>query len=193
MQVHHYKWVDSLREAVRKKGGFEGEIDPRECAFGKWYYSYQMPYPELKPLFEALDAPHKKFHQSGGLVLKALQQGNFAEADRLSLHTRQVLLPELMQIYDPFMKGIGDLHAQYKIESEKSVRRQGIISKSIVGLALISVIMLAFILTRGIVRPLRRVTETAHKIADGEIPDIWQKESGTAKPRMKLFNWRAPL
>ena len=112
MQVHHYKWVDSLREAVRKKGRFEGELDPRECAFGKWYYSYQMPYPELKPLFEALDAPHKKFHQSGALVVKALQQGNFAEADRLSLHTRQVLLPELMQIYDPFMQGIGDLYAQ---------------------------------------------------------------------------------
>ena len=77
------------------------------------------------------------------------------------------------------MQGIGDLYAQYKTESEKSVRRQGIISKSIVGLALVSVIMLAFILTRGIVRPLRRVTETAHKIADGEIPDIWQKEAGT--------------
>jgi len=84
-----------------------------------------------------------------------------------------------MQIYDPFMQGIGDLYSKYKIESEKSVRRQGIISKSIVGLALISVIMLAFILTRSIVRPLRRVTETAHKIADGEIPDIWQKETGT--------------
>ena len=179
MQVHHYKWVDSLREAVRKKGKFDGELDPKKCAFGKWYYSYQMPYPELKPLFEALDAPHKKFHQSGGLVIKALQQGNVAEADRLSLHTRQVLLPELMQIYDPFMQGIGDLYSQYKIESEKSVRRQGIISKSIVGLALVSVIMLAFILTRGIVRPLRRVTATANKIADGEIPDIWRKEAGT--------------
>ena len=43
MQVHHYKWVDSLREAVRKKGKFDGEPDPKECAFGKWYYSYQMP------------------------------------------------------------------------------------------------------------------------------------------------------
>jgi methyl-accepting chemotaxis protein len=182
MQVHHYKWVDSLREAVRKKGKFEGELDPRECAFGKWYYSYQMPYPELKPLFEALDDPHKKFHQSGVLVIKALQQGNIAEAERLSLHTRRVLLPELMQIYDPFMQGIGDLYAQYKIESEKSVRRQGIISKSIIGLALISVIMLAFILTRGIVRPLRRVTATANKIADGEIPDIWRKEAGTESP-----------
>ena len=105
MQVDHYKWVDSLREAVRKKGKFEGELDPKQCVFGKWYYSYQMPYPELKPLFEALDAPHKKFHQSGGLVIKALQQGNVAEADRLSLHTRQVLLPELMQIYDPFHAG----------------------------------------------------------------------------------------
>ena len=47
------------------------------------------------------------------------------------------------------------------------------------GLALVFVIMLGVILTRSIVKPLRRVTETAHKIADGEIPDIWQKETGT--------------
>jgi methyl-accepting chemotaxis protein len=138
-----------------------------------------MPYPELQALFDALDAPHKKFHESGAMVVKALQQGNYAEAERLSLRTRQVLLPELMQVYDPFMQSIGELYSQYKIQSEQSVRRQGIFSKGIMVLALVSVIVLGVILTRGIVKPLRRVTETAHKIADGEIPDIWQKEAGT--------------
>jgi methyl-accepting chemotaxis protein len=179
MQVHHYRWVDSLREAVRDKGKFDGAINPAECPFGKWYYSYHMPYPELKSLFDALDAPHRKFHESGAMVVKALQQGNYAEAERLSLRTRRVMLPELMQVYEPFLQSIGDLYSQYKIQSEQSVQRQGIFSKAIMALALISVIMLGVILTRGIVKPLRRVTETAHKIADGEIPDIWQKEAGT--------------
>ncbi|HMK48994.1 MAG TPA: methyl-accepting chemotaxis protein [Thermodesulfovibrionales bacterium] len=178
MQVNHYRWVDSLREAVRAKGKFEGAINPAECPFGKWYYSYHMPYPELKPLFDALDAPHKKFHESGAMVVKALQQGNYAEADRLSLHTRRVALPELMSVYEPFMQNIGDLYSQYKVQSEQSVRKQGIISKVIMLLALVSVTILGVILTRSIVKPLHRVTETALKIADGEIPDIWQKEAG---------------
>ena len=40
------------------------------------------------------------------------------EAERLSLRTRQVLLPELMHVYDPFMQSIGDLYSQYKIQSD---------------------------------------------------------------------------
>jgi len=172
MQVIHHRWVDALREAVRKKGEFEGELDPKKCGFGKWYYSYKLPYPELEGLFKALEEPHKRLHQSGASVVKAIEQGNFTEADGVSLHTRQVLFPELMKVYDPFIKGIGDVYDKYKLESGKSVQRQRIISGGIVVLSLISVITLAILLTRGIVKPLRRITDIAQKIAEGDIPDI---------------------
>ncbi len=178
MQVAHYIWVDSIREAVRKKTKFEGTLDPKECAFGKWYYSYQMPYQELKPLFNALEEPHRKFHQSGAMVVKAIQQGNYAEAERLSLYIRRTILPELMNVYEPFMKGIGDLYGKYKSDSEKTVKRQAIVSKGIMAVSLVSVIVLAIALTKAMVRPLKRVTETANKIADGQIPEIWQKDEG---------------
>jgi len=172
MQIVHYKWVDNLREAVRKKGKFEGELDPTNCIFGKWYYSYQLPYPELEKLFKSLEEPHKKLHQSGEAVIRAIGQGNIPEAERISLHTRQVLLPELMKVYDPFMQGIGEVYDKYKDGCEKSVQRQKLISQGIIGLSLISVVILAISLTRGIVKPLRRVTDTANKIAEGDIPDF---------------------
>jgi len=172
MQIVHYRWVDNLREAVRKKGKFEGELDPTNCIFGKWYYSYQLPYPELEKLFKSLEEPHKKLHQSGEAVIRAIRQGNIPEAERISLHTRQVLLPELMKVYDPFMQGIGEVYEKYKDGCEKSVRRQKLISQGIIGLSLISVVVLAIFLTRGIVKPLRRITDTANKIAEGDIPDF---------------------
>lgn len=172
MQMSHYRWVDNLREAVRRKGKFEGELDPTNCVFGKWYYSYQLPYPELEKLFKSFEEPHKKMHQSGETVVRAIGQGNIPEADRVSLHTRQVLLPELMEVYDPFMQGIGDVYLQQKAETEKSVQTQKNTSKAIIILSLISVVILAVLLTRGIVRPLKRVTDTANKIAEGDIPDF---------------------
>ena len=52
MQVVHYHWVDNLREAARKHSRFEGETDPTQCVFGKWYYSYKLPYPELEGLYK---------------------------------------------------------------------------------------------------------------------------------------------
>lgn len=175
-QMSHYRWVDNLREAVRRKGKFEGELDPINCVFGKWYYSYKLPYPELEKLFKALEEPHKKLHQSGEAVIRAIGQGNIPEADRLSLHTRQVLLPELMKVYDPFMQGIGEVYKKYKDEGEKSIQRQKLISQSIIGLSLISVVILAIFLTRGIVKPLRRVTDTANRIAEGDIPELTTAE-----------------
>jgi methyl-accepting chemotaxis protein len=174
LQVIHYNWVDHLREASRKHGKFEGELDPAKCLFGQWYYSYKMPYPELQELFNSLDEPHKKLHQEGASVVRLTEQGNYTEAERLSLKVRQETLPELMHIYEPFLNGIGDVYAKYKAESEKSVQRQKGVSKGIIGISLVIVVILAVIQTRGIVNPLRRVTETANRIAEGDIPDIKQ-------------------
>jgi len=177
MQVNHYKWVDALREAARKREHFEGELDPTKCYFGKWYYSYQQPYPELENLFKSLDEPHKTLHESGRLVTQAIQRGDYTEAERLSLHIRQVVLPELMGIYDPFISGIGEVYAKYKHEAEQSVKRQGILSKGIIFFSLITVIMLALYLTGDIAKPLRKVTDIARKIAEGDIPEVMQKRS----------------
>jgi methyl-accepting chemotaxis protein len=188
MQVVHYKWVDNLRDAARKKGKFEGELDPAECAFGKWYYSYQLPYPELESLFKSLEEPHRRLHQSGIPVMRAVEQGNMEEAEMLSLQTRQHALPELMKVYDPFMHGIGGVYEKYKSESEQSVKKQNVVSKTIIGLSLISVVVLAVLLTRGIVNPLKRVTDTANKIAEGELPDITRLEiKGGSKNEISLM------
>ncbi|MEW6052708.1 MAG: methyl-accepting chemotaxis protein [Nitrospirota bacterium] len=172
MEVVHYRWVDNLREVVRSKGKFEGALDPKKCIFGTWYYSYNVPYPELQELFRALEEPHKKLHEAGEAVIKALEQGNTAEAERLSLRVRQSFLPELMKVYEPFLQGIGTLYAENKIRTEKSVKRQTVVSRSIIVISLISVVFLAVVLTGSIANPLKKVTDTANRIAEGDIPEI---------------------
>jgi methyl-accepting chemotaxis protein len=190
MQLIHYRWIIDLREAVREKERFSGELDPKKCIFGEWYYSYTLPYPELKELFDALETPHERLHQSGIAVLKAMEKGDYRDAERLSLQTRQVFLPELMKAYDPFMDGIGDVYEKYKLESEMSVKKQRIISGSIVIFSLISVAILAIFLTRGTVNPLKGVTDIAHKIAEGQIPDVSQRriKAGSRNEITKMEN-----
>lgn len=172
MQVVHYHWVDELREAARRGDKFEGELDPAKCEFGKWYYTYKLDYPELADIHKELEEPHKKLHQAALPVIRALQQGDRAGAERLSLRVRQDNLPELMKVYEPFMTGIGSVYDNRKEEVEKTVEKQKITSQVIILLSLISVIFLAAFLTRDIVRPLRRVTETANRIAEGDIPEM---------------------
>jgi methyl-accepting chemotaxis protein len=176
LQMIHYRWVDELREAVRTRQQFTGELDPEKCLFGQWYYSFAVPNAEMEELYKALEEPHKKLHEAGAAVQRAMNQGNFGEAERLSLRVRQSLLPELMNIYDPFMAGIGTLYESYKLQSITSVKRQNITSKTILILSVLAVIAAGIVLTRGIVNPLQRVTETAHKIADGEFPEVSVEE-----------------
>jgi methyl-accepting chemotaxis protein len=181
MQVVHYEWVDALRETARKGVKFEGVLDPKECIFGKWYYSYKLPYPELEESFKALEEPHRRLHESGESVMRAVKKGNMAEAERLSLQTREIFLPALMKVYNPFLEGIGAVYDRYKLESDRNIARQKLVSKGIIGISLVFVVVLAVVLTRGIVRPLKRVTDTAHKIAEGGIPDVSEieiRESG---------------
>ena len=177
LQMIHYRWVDQLREAVRKRQKFTGELDPEKCLFGEWYYSFVVPNAELEQLYRALEEPHKKLHEAGAAVQRAINQGNFGEAERLSLRVRQSFLPELMKIYDPFMEGIGELYKTYKLQSMTSVQRQNVTSKTILILSVLAVIAAGIVLTRGIVNPLHRVTETAHKIAEGEFPDVLEDET----------------
>jgi methyl-accepting chemotaxis protein len=181
MQVVHYEWVDALRETARKGVKFEGVLDPKECIFGKWYYSYKLPYPELEESFKALEEPHRRLHESGESVMRAVKKGNMAEAEGLSLQTREIFLPALMKVYNPFLEGIGAVYDRYKLESDRNIARQKLVSKGIIGISLVFVVVLAVVLTRGIVRPLKRVTDTAHKIAEGGIPDVSEieiRESG---------------
>ena len=177
LQMIHYRWVDELREAVRIRQKFTGELDPEKCLFGQWYYSFVVPDTELDQLYRSLEEPHKKLHEAGAAVQRAINQGNFGEAERLSLQVRQSFLPELMTIYDPFMAGIGQLYETYKLQSVTTVKRQNVTSKTILILSVLAVIAAGIILTRGIVTPLQRVTETAHKIAEGEFPDVSEGET----------------
>ncbi len=81
-------------------------------------------------------------------MLEAMERGDYKEAERLSLQTRKELLPDLMGIYDPFLGGIGKVYERYKLESERSVKKQGIISSSILFLSLISVLILGYVLRK---------------------------------------------
>ncbi|MBU8893110.1 MAG: CZB domain-containing protein [Bacteroidales bacterium] len=69
--VQHLQWASELNKLLTDKNVTElsVETDPTKCAFGKWYYSDERKHaeemtPELKPLFAAIEEPHKHLHVS---------------------------------------------------------------------------------------------------------------------------------
>ena len=65
-------------QSLTVRSAFDKALDPRECAFGKWYYAYiesdefKSEAPEMARLIRALDEPHRHLHEGGARVVGKL-------------------------------------------------------------------------------------------------------------------------
>jgi methyl-accepting chemotaxis protein len=70
-EVDHLVWVNDLNKLLTDENVHEllVETDPRECAFGRWYYSdarvrAEALVPEIKPILARIEGPHAELHES---------------------------------------------------------------------------------------------------------------------------------
>lgn len=81
--LDHVVWAENVAIALTNDSVTELEVqlDPTQCAFGKWYYSdarkkTELEVPELAPLFAQLEDPHTKLHRSAAQMNKLLVKSN---------------------------------------------------------------------------------------------------------------------
>lgn len=76
------------------------QLDSSKCGFGHFYYSVR-PDPRILPIWEALEMKHKKFHKYGTMVISALKNDSYSEAERIYREAAQYskeLIADLEQI-----------------------------------------------------------------------------------------------
>ncbi len=88
-EVDHLNWANEVNALLTDANvnALNVQVDPKKCAFGKWYYSdarlqAEALVPQLKPLFEQIEEPHNHLHQSavkiGDIYERVdLEMGNF--------------------------------------------------------------------------------------------------------------------
>ncbi len=79
--VDHLLWSNQLAKLLTDENTTELNVqtDPHKCAFGQWYYgegriSAESLAPELKPLFNKYEEPHKHLHESAIRIKDAYKQ-----------------------------------------------------------------------------------------------------------------------
>lgn len=77
-KADHVRWLEELRHSVEEDREFTLQLNPRLCAFGRWYYSYTPPVDWVKSTLREFEAPHNAIHQLGSVV-KVLQSENRKE------------------------------------------------------------------------------------------------------------------
>lgn len=60
----HLNWVNTLKKSVEEHEPFTLATDPHQCAFGKWYDSYQTDNLALSHHLKKLETPHRLLHET---------------------------------------------------------------------------------------------------------------------------------
>jgi methyl-accepting chemotaxis protein len=78
--IDHLKWIKQLSSSLLAGADFTGGLDPKKCAFGKWYYNYKPDSKEFAALLKKLETPHEKLHQSAQKIVSHMSSGDSEQA-----------------------------------------------------------------------------------------------------------------
>lgn len=76
----HHTWLGNLKKMVDERSVKPLQLDSSKCGFGHFYYAITPSIPEILPIWKELGAKHKRFHQYGQSVVKALQNEDYNRA-----------------------------------------------------------------------------------------------------------------
>lgn len=79
----HHTWLGNLGKMVSERKVIPLQLNSSKCGFGHFYYSMTPKIPEVLPIWDALGAKHKRFHQFGASVIHAINGGNYSEAEEI--------------------------------------------------------------------------------------------------------------
>lgn len=96
----HIDWMGSLEDAIRTNTPFTKARNPRDCAFGKWYYAYQAKDRNLDRLMGQFERPHAQIHMLADRLLDLAATGEASEALRQLEAARNTTLGDLLKLFD---------------------------------------------------------------------------------------------
>lgn len=100
----HRHWLNELESSLAEGREFGLARDPRQCAFGKWYYAYDPRSGMARCL--AMDAvlikfqdPHNRIHAVADQALDLAAQGDLDGARAVVARTRDTTLSEMVKLF----------------------------------------------------------------------------------------------
>lgn len=85
----HKLWLVNLKNIVTGRTILPLQLDDSKCGFGHFYYSITPQYPEITDLWNNLGAKHKKFHNYGSDIIRALFAEDYSGAERMYQEAEQ--------------------------------------------------------------------------------------------------------
>lgn len=184
-EIDHLTWAQKLGRFVSddKIKELDVQLDPAQCAFGKWYYGDGRKHseallPALREPLSAIEEPHRKLHESAAHIKKVKGEGNLKEANDIY---GSATLSSLGKVQEHLKKMVEltkeNIAAKDTMAKESGQTLLAVTVGSI--LAVVVGILLGIFIPRSIVRPVKKGVEFARAVANGDLSmnvDINQKD-----------------
>ncbi len=128
----HQHWVDELLRSVNEDRPFELAKDPRECAFGKWYDTYESDDPILRMQLHFFDKPHRRLHAVADHALALSAEGRHEEAIRMIEAVKQTELSTIEGLFDETLPMFERFAKEILLVCEYEGRKIGVIVDTVV-------------------------------------------------------------
>lgn len=98
----HVNWINTLENCVMNGNEFTLTVDPHQCAFGKWYDSYNPKNTNIMFLstFAKFDVPHKAIHEIGTTTQELIKAGKNDEAIKLIESVRNTEFKQMLNLFE---------------------------------------------------------------------------------------------
>jgi methyl-accepting chemotaxis protein len=104
--IDHLVWIKDLSQSVLTGAPFKGGVDPKACAFGKWYHAYRPSDPKLAQLLKGWEAPHSRLHATARKITQRLNHNDLEGARKIYRYETLPTLDALNSQYEKTMDWI---------------------------------------------------------------------------------------
>lgn len=182
-EVAHLTWANKVANYLIEKGRnpLDVALNDRLCTFGKLLYGderkeIEEAIPDTKPLFLAVELPHKRLHQSVIGITASVDEGKIDEASEIfqtvtmkELAIIQSTLKKLVVVFD-------EETAQLESGLMDTIYQLLILILICSGIMLLGGIILSILLGRSIVRPIWQLVDYAKDVSRGNLKDPMLKQ-----------------
>lgn len=99
-QQAHIDWVNALEHSILTDEPFTKPRNPRMCAFGQWFYSFETNDESLRALLDKIEQPHKHIHSLADRLLDMAGTGQRDEAIEVLRIEKQTTLKKLLRVLE---------------------------------------------------------------------------------------------
>jgi methyl-accepting chemotaxis protein len=146
-KADHLNWAHSVKDVLvvgERTSHIDVEKNPRKCGFGLWLYSNEIQGlkhkdPEFARLWDAIEIPHKKLHESVEQIEQYFSQGQVVAAKQYYKSNTEPVMQEVVEVIDQMialnerhLNGMNKAKELYTTKTQPNLEKVGGLFRQIV-------------------------------------------------------------